>query len=153
MQTIEEFVFDLYQKMNIQDPHDLNYHKIADLLNVDIVYKKNAFAFDNEIILERGASYFEWTSFAHELCHLLRHEGNQMDMYYLFSQLQEYQADYFAHHFCVPSFMLERLDIPNCLNTARAILCEVFNVDPVFAEKRLEMWKNANAFNYVKVVR
>ncbi|MFE0508100.1 ImmA/IrrE family metallo-endopeptidase [Peribacillus butanolivorans] len=39
--------------------------------------------------------------FAHELCHILRHDGNQIYMPKMFIKLQENQANYFTYHFCI----------------------------------------------------
>ncbi|MCY1631342.1 MULTISPECIES: ImmA/IrrE family metallo-endopeptidase [Bacillus] len=43
----------------------------------------------------------QWKEFGHELCHVLRHEGNQLTMSPLSAELQEMQANVFAYKFCV----------------------------------------------------
>lgn len=144
MLTIEEYIYQLYKTMDIRDPSELKFDSLADLLGVEVTYSSNSFSFDNEILLERGTESYEWTSFGHELCHYLRHAGNQMNMHELFVDLQEFQADYFAYHFCIPTFLLNEMELPNCLNAARSIVAGEFNVEPSFAEKRLEMWKESN---------
>ncbi|PKG28797.1 ImmA/IrrE family metallo-endopeptidase [Cytobacillus horneckiae] len=111
--------------------------KIAKELGIKIVYEKRAFMFDDEILLTRGTEREEWMLFGHETTHYLRHCGHQIRMHTLFRQLQEYQAEHFAYHFCVPTFMLEELKEV----TVREIMNQ-FNVDYDFALRRFEMFKN-----------
>ncbi|GIO25296.1 ImmA/IrrE family metallo-endopeptidase [Oceanobacillus sp. J11TS1] len=92
---------------------------------------------DNEIILNKGTPRQEWMMFGHEVCHYLRHCGIQLVMNKLFIDLQEYQANYFAYHFCVPTFMLDELKI----NSVKDIV-DHFNVDYEFAWKRFEIYQN-----------
>lgn len=47
--------------------------------------------------------------FGHELCHTLRHEGNQLIMPPLFRELQEMHAKRFAYKFCIPTFMPRKI--------------------------------------------
>ncbi|MEQ6048477.1 ImmA/IrrE family metallo-endopeptidase [Lysinibacillus capsici] len=51
-----------------------------------------------------------WQDFGHELGHVLLHMGNQQRMYPLFREYQEYKANNFMYHACVPSFMLDELE-------------------------------------------
>ncbi|MCM3790319.1 ImmA/IrrE family metallo-endopeptidase [Domibacillus indicus] len=51
----------------------------------------------------------KWQEFAQEVCHLLRHSGNQTVPPFPFVQLQEWQAGTFTLHLCMPTFMLEKL--------------------------------------------
>ncbi|HLR71553.1 MAG TPA: ImmA/IrrE family metallo-endopeptidase [Pseudogracilibacillus sp.] len=75
--------------------------------------------------------------FGHEVCHYLRHCGNQLKMHPLFLQLQESQANHFAYHFCVPTFMLQQLREVTIYD-----VMELFNVEFDFALRRLEMYRN-----------
>src|SRR5690606_40765347 len=106
-------------------------------LGVKIIYKQRALRLDNEVLLTNGTASEEWIEFGHEICHFLRHVGNQLIMHTLFRQLQEYQANYFAYHFCIPTFMLDKL-----FNYTIYDVMNLFNVDYDFASKRLEMYKN-----------
>ncbi|MFD2210677.1 ImmA/IrrE family metallo-endopeptidase [Virgibacillus halophilus] len=111
---------------------------IAKKLGVNITYDENKlFRLDNEVSLKKGSKVQEWIEFAHEVCHYLRHCGNQLNMHPLFRQLQEYQAEYFAYHFCVPTFMLDRL-----FNYTIRDIMNIFNVDYDFAVRRLEIYRN-----------
>ncbi|MDY0394741.1 ImmA/IrrE family metallo-endopeptidase [Virgibacillus halophilus] len=79
----------------------------------------------------------EWQEFGHELAHHLRHCGQQLNMHPLFRQLQEYQATYFAYHFCVPTFMLQQL-----IGISVKQIMNLFNVEYEFAVRRLEIYQN-----------
>src|SRR5699024_8167333 len=116
----------------------LDMFRIAKLLDLEIIYEdKKPFYLDNEINLERSTKMQEWVEFAHEVCHYLQHVGIQLVMHPLFIDLQEYQANHFAYHFCVPTVMLEN---ENDLSVRK--IMNLFNVEYEFAERRLEMYKN-----------
>lgn len=134
---IEDYIYELYKSIGVMNPNDLDMRFIAKQLGVDVVYKRKSFRLDNEIILVRSGEREEWVEFGHEICHFLRHVGSQLNMPPLFRQLQEWQANYFAYHFCVPTFMLDRL-----LNYTLSDIMNLFNVGYEFASKRLEMYKN-----------
>ncbi|MET1032336.1 ImmA/IrrE family metallo-endopeptidase [Domibacillus tundrae] len=53
------------------------------------------------------------TGFAHELCYFLSLSGNQTGLSFPFVQLQELQTQAFAYRFYVPTFMLEKLNLPD----------------------------------------
>ncbi|WNS79165.1 hypothetical protein RRU94_07150 [Domibacillus sp. DTU_2020_1001157_1_SI_ALB_TIR_016] len=56
-------------------------------------------------------------------------------------QLQEWQAKTFALHFCMPTFMLEKLDLPFDKRPAINKAAELFNLEYSFVEKRLALWE------------
>src|SRR5690625_3827661 len=133
---LEDFIRDLMSAHKIHAPPDLTIDNVAEKLKLKVSYKAKTFRFGNEIILQPGTRQQEWQLFGHELCHYLRHCGNQLNMHPLFIQLQEYQANYFACHFCVPTFMLEQLkEVNHC------VIMEKFNVEEGFALRRLEMYE------------
>ncbi|HSH24972.1 MAG TPA: ImmA/IrrE family metallo-endopeptidase [Massilibacterium sp.] len=122
--------------MEITKPEELAIENVAKKLKLQVVYRKKAFRFGDEIILSRGTKQQEWQLFGHEICHYLVHPGNQLKMHFLFRDLQEYQANHFAYHFCVPTFMLEN---ENDLSIYKVM--NLFNVEYDFALKRLEMYE------------
>lgn len=135
---LEDYIYDLYKSVGITSPAELDMLLIAKKIGVEIVYRENAFRFDNEIILVRGTKREEWIQFGHEVCHFLRHSGNQLNMHLLFMKLQEWQAETFMYHFCAPTFMLRELDLPSDRNKAIWEIQKAFNVSYDFAETRLE---------------
>lgn len=143
---LEDFIYNLYKSIGITNPSDLNMPLIAKELGVEITYKENAFRFDNEIILVRGTKREEWMEFGHEICHFLRHSGNQLNMHRLFVRLQEWQAESFMYHFCVPTFMLRTLDLPRDRRKAIWEIQKAFSVSYEFAEIRLEKFTQQRAY-------
>lgn len=83
--------------------------------------------------------------FGHELCHVLKHAGNHFQMNKLFRELQEFQANQFMYHFCVPTFMLLQMELPQWRSQALATIAAVFRVTKEFADKRLDMFERRKA--------
>lgn len=138
---IEDYIYKMYKSIGINCPTELDMLSIAKKLGVEIIYKKTVFSFNNEIVLIKGTPRQEWVYFGHEICHYLRHSGSQLNMHPLFIELQEWQADNFMYHFCVPTFMLQRIRLPPDRNAATYLIVETFNVDYAFAEERLERYQ------------
>lgn len=134
---LEDFVNNLYNIIGIYNPYNLDMYVIAHRLGIKIVYNKTSFRYGSIIALTRVSKQQCWQRFGHELSHYVGHVGHQLKMPYLFRDLQEYQANRFAYHFCVPTFMLDQLKGV----TANDIVA-LFNVEYSFALKRLEMYKN-----------
>nr|WP_246231584.1 ImmA/IrrE family metallo-endopeptidase [Sporosarcina jiandibaonis] len=104
------------------------------------------------IFLNRNATKEEqWQDYAHELCHIMYHAGNQSDMPNMFKDLQEWQAINFALHFCVPTFMLDCMYRRNIMpwhkKEASKVIAETFCVELRFAEIRLDKWLKKRQFH------
>lgn len=134
---LEDYVNNLYKTIGIADPYELNMFMIAKRLGVEIIYSKATFRFGSIIALSYGSRQQHWQRFGHELSHYVGHVGHQLNMNYLFRELQEFQAKRFAYHFCVPTFMLDQLKGVNAYK-----IMNLFNVEYNFAFRRLEMYKN-----------
>lgn len=134
---VEDYISDLYRAMNITSPDQLDIKAISESLGIQVYYKDFAFRFRNKITLNKNNSPpMQWMSYGHELGHALWHTGNQMGMYPMYKEYQEWRADLFALHFCVPTFMLEQLKGVTAYD-----VMGIFNVDYDFAVKRLEMYQ------------
>ncbi|WP_373290650.1 ImmA/IrrE family metallo-endopeptidase [Oceanobacillus neutriphilus] len=84
----------------------------------------------------------QWLDFAHELCHVLLQYGNQIiNLNNLYIQYQEWKANNFALHFCVPTFMLLEYKI-NTTNEAINIIKNKFYVTDKIAKKRVIHFEN-----------
>lgn len=136
---LEDFIRNLYLKIGISKPSEIDINVIAQTLGINLYYGNTTFIFRNNIFLQRSFPQQEWIDFGHELCHYLRHSGQQITMAPMFIDLQEWQANHFAYHFCVPTFMLDELEEVTVYG-----IMNLFNVDEKFAEKRLEMYKSKN---------
>ncbi|OZU88677.1 terminase [Virgibacillus indicus] len=134
---IEEYIFNLYKLLSIDSWDQLSVEQIAKELGVEVNYSNFSMSYNETIFLTKSTEEREWQQFGHEMCHYLRHSGNQTSMHPLFIELQEYQADYFAYHFCVPTFMLE-----NLYNCSIHNIMRLFNVEYEFSRRRLEIHKS-----------
>ncbi|TKI53617.1 ImmA/IrrE family metallo-endopeptidase [Lysinibacillus mangiferihumi] len=141
----ENFLKILYNRMDIFKPQQLNFTLIASKLCIRIIYwsdesqalftKDKAYIFLNEELTHQQ----QWQDFCHELGHVLLHTGNQQRMYPLFREYQEYKANNFMYHACIPSFMLDELE-PSDLTVEN--VQQLFNVEFDFAFKRLEQYRS-----------
>jgi len=131
--------------MGITKPEEINIAEIAQKIGIKLHYSNFNLRYDDNIVIIKSTKQKEWQDFAHELCHYLVHEGNQQFMFPMFRELQEWQADLFAYHFCTPTFMLDNLKEVTVHN-----IMNLFNVEYEFALKRLEMYRSkqiSNNFN------
>src|SRR5699024_4458359 len=91
------------------------------------------YVFINESINEQQ----QWQDFGHEMSHYFTDHSNSNLLEESFIDYCETKADYFAYHFCVPTFMLQQLkgvDVYKIMN--------LFNVEFDFAMRRLEMYES-----------
>jgi Zn-dependent peptidase ImmA (M78 family) len=144
---LEDFIENLYTKILITSPDQLDIELIARRLNIEVGYshKKSKCAEIGGIMMirlnENLPKTEQWQEFAHEVCHLLRHSGNQTELPFPFIQLQEWQANTFALHFCIPTFMLQELELPFHKQMAITEVSQVFGVEYRFVEDRLELYE------------
>lgn len=141
---IEHHVKRFYESINISDPSCLSIEYISSKINVEVYYWERASSlidlksrhsvFINSKLSERG----QWQDFGHEMKHYFYDGGSQVHLTKSFRYYQEVKADYFAYHFCVPTFMLQQLKEVNTHDIAR-----IFNVEFDFALRRLDMYKSS----------
>ncbi|MBM7606024.1 Zn-dependent peptidase ImmA (M78 family) [Metabacillus crassostreae] len=148
MSHLEEDVKGIYRKLNISEPISIDMCRIAEEFDVWIhphEYKSQMIERDGmySILLDKRITKEEqWQDFGHELGHVINHAGNQHKMNKLFRDLQEYQANNFMFHFCVPTFMLLKMQFPDRRGQAVKMIAENFNVTCEFADKRLKQFEN-----------
>lgn len=141
---LEDFIRAIYYKININSPYQLYLYDVADALNIGtysipspsqvVNYKGRNFIFlDDSLTLQK-----QFEEFSHELGHIFLHDADQQDMHRQYRDYQEWKADLFALHFCVPTFMLLQLPIKDL---SADHISEVFGVTQSFANKRLTMHK------------
>ncbi|WP_255551402.1 ImmA/IrrE family metallo-endopeptidase [Sporosarcina sp. E16_8] len=150
LSPLEEKVFSIYDSLKISEPAQI-YHAnliedLSTMLKIKIYYFDEPSEANNlggvyRIFLnENQSKQAIWQDFAHELAHILRHEGYQWSMNKPFREYQEWQAEQFAFHFCIPTFMLNHLELPRLKCEAVGFIATLFNVEPTFADARLEKW-------------
>jgi len=148
MNRTEQHIQELLSSIPIKTPDDLNIDTIANTFNIDVRY----WGFSSELVsykkrtkifINRDQSpQAQWQDFCHEFTHYSWHVGDQRNLPFSFYQLQENQANYATYHLAVPTFMLERARLPPSYFDAIRMVCNTFNVEPKFAFKRLEMYRN-----------
>lgn len=142
--TLESYIEMLYQHIAINEPYELDIMTISERLKIPTYFYPTGsqaiyFLGGYKINIDPSLSDAEqWQDFGHELCHVLQQYGSQLNMPDEFIYYQENKADNFALYFCVPTFMLEKLELPNYRSGAIEFISDTFNVTIEFAKKRLE---------------
>ncbi|GAB2558473.1 ImmA/IrrE family metallo-endopeptidase [Gracilibacillus alcaliphilus] len=95
------------------------------------------------ITIDSRLSYLEQRQqFFHELSHVLQHYGDQEGLPKAFVELQEFKARNFALHYAVPTFMIQKLELPKCRDEAISFIANTFKVTEDFARTRLAHYEN-----------
>lgn len=145
---IEDYIENFLHSLSIFVPEQLNMTLIAQKLNIWLHFapfgSRAIFRDDLPTIIidNRNTAYQQWEDFGHELCHLLFHVGNQLCMPKLFLDYQEAKANNFMLHFCIPTFMLRKLDFPETRMESIYLIAKTFNVTFHIAEQRLLHYEN-----------
>jgi Zn-dependent peptidase ImmA (M78 family) len=143
---LEDQVKKLYQHLSINVPEQIDMIDIAAKLDIWLHFESvSSKAIERNgvysmFIDKRLSTQEQWQDFGHELCHALLHCGNQLNLPREFVMYQESKARNFALHFCIPTFMLEKLDLPSMEKEAIEMISKSFNVDLKFAKTRLLGW-------------
>jgi len=150
MTNLEKFIKNLFTNNNIFVPSDISMEKFADSFDIWIHYREQGSEMHcinglYSIILDsRLTRQEQFQDFAHEFGHVIKHEGNQHLLAKEFIDLQEFQANNFMYHFCVPTFMLLNCALTNYLSIYDGIqfISKTFNVTENFAQKRVIHFQN-----------
>lgn len=104
----EQIAFELYNRLGIRYPHEIDIDAIADYLDFRIVrYPGGSMIYDNVIALDSRLSLYEQRAdFFHEASHILLHDGNQILLPDMAIDYQEAKADHLALHLAAPDYML-----------------------------------------------
>lgn len=139
---LEQWISTEYMSHGIMAPEQLDIDHIAQAFGVELIYEACPSFSDNEdkvIFLNKQTQEINARLiFFHELCHVLRHAGDQRVMPHLFKHAQETEAEQFVLYAAVPFYMLSRLSIPDQHCEAIPFIAEQFQVTPELAERRLD---------------
>ncbi|QMV42959.1 ImmA/IrrE family metallo-endopeptidase [Cohnella cholangitidis] len=141
---LEQWIEQLWLKSGITAPSQLNVEEVASRLDVWVHYMKDTsraleyMGMRTILIDQRQGSEAQWEDFLHELCHVLRHAGNQTTMPRLFCEGQEAEANRFVLYAAMPFFMLRHFKLPRRIDEAAESLACHFGVTFELARKRLE---------------
>ncbi len=145
MTILEEFVEATYKRVNITNPLQITVNELSQRLNV-WVHMSDVKSRALEAVPGMYSMFLDSRldpdqqrlDFLHELCHLLRHAGNQMTMPESFTRMQEIEAEQFVLYAAMPFSMISKLEIPDRSSLAIAYLAETFSVPAELAERRLD---------------
>ncbi|UOQ95548.1 ImmA/IrrE family metallo-endopeptidase [Halobacillus shinanisalinarum] len=145
---LESYMREFLLFLSIQTPNQLTIDHIMERLNIHVHYwndKSEAMIYKGKkrmFINKQLSNEERWQIFGHELCHIMMHHGSQFNMPASFLAYQEWKADNFALHVCVPTFMLLQMDLPFRKPQAIYEVASTFGVTPQFASRRLEHLEN-----------
>ncbi|WP_052087961.1 ImmA/IrrE family metallo-endopeptidase [Paenibacillus wynnii] len=142
---LEQFTEQLYIGNDILIPKNITTDFIADRLGISVVLfnseslshetnngKKIIFLDDRKSVLEQRED------FLHELCHLLRHAGNQATLPSPFVKYQEEDAELFVLYASLPYFMIEQLNLSPDHGQAIKQISNAFSTSIKLAKKRYD---------------
>lgn len=150
MTPVEEWITDKYISNSICSPKDLDIHRIADMFGGEISYlrtKSHARWEDDgtgDFLISLDSRLDEperRRDFFHELCHPLRHVGEQELLPQTLIDLQETQASVFQLYAAIPFFMVLELELPKFEREISHYWAHVFNVPESLASKRYHQIK------------
>jgi len=141
---LEGWIERLYAQHEITDTEHLTISHLSAKLGIWTYYMDmNSMAIEHEgmvsINVDRRLSAKEqWEDFLHEVCHVLRHSGNQMIMPEPYTDWQEQDAAAFQLYAALPFSMIQRLPLPERISEVIEVLSEEFQVTYKLAKARLE---------------
>ncbi|MED4783474.1 ImmA/IrrE family metallo-endopeptidase [Brevibacillus choshinensis] len=150
MSPLEQWITDKYTEHSIYTPKDLDIHRIASIFGGEITYLPTKSHARWE---EDGTSEFMIClnsrldephirgEFFHELCHPLRHVGDQKMLPKAFRDLQETQASLFQQYAAIPIFMVSELDMPMYEKDFPYLWAHTFNIPVSLAARRYNQIK------------
>jgi hypothetical protein len=147
---LEQWTEQLWIKSGIITPSHLNIDEVSSRLDVWVHFLQDTsraleyMGLRSILIDKRQGRDLQWEEFLHELCHVLRHAGNQTTMPRLFCEGQEAEANRFVLYAAIPFFMLRHLKLPSRMDEAAADLSLYFGVTYELALKRLEQVQRRN---------
>jgi Zn-dependent peptidase ImmA (M78 family) len=139
--TIEQWVSDKFIEVGILQPHDLKLKLIANSFGIDyslwdgITYSYRD-KHDGKLYIIDNKNHDEINRrirFFHELDHVLRHSGDQLDIPDSFRQMQEWDAKLFTMYASIPYHMI---DFEKGYTTKE--MMDMFKVPEKLALKRIE---------------
>lgn len=140
--NLEDYIKQFLNSLGIYHPHQLNIETVSNRLGMIVYYiPHDSMAIEGILFLDnRQTDETMWQEFGHELCHILWHAGDQALIPLSMREYQEWKAENFSQHLCIPTFMLDKMELPNHEKEAVWILMDAFGVERCFAEKRLRQY-------------
>lgn len=141
---LEQTIEDMYRRLDVTKPEQLTIPNIAAKLGIWVYYLD----MPSRVVESRGLYSMninrqlspeeQWEDFLHELCHVLRHAGNQIAMSELMLDMQEAEAGHFQLYAAIPFSMVRGLELPQRSSEIVELLSLEFGVTCQLAQRRLE---------------
>jgi len=150
LSEIEIYINKIYKDNGIFYPEDMDIERIADIFGIEVHYydgrpfadwKENEYSY---VILNAFMALDQKrAAFFHEVCHPLKHIGQQRNMPSSFKELQETQANLFQLYASMPFYMIEEYTKDVYSWTAfEKNLAEAFCLPLSLVKRRIEQIKN-----------
>lgn len=140
--SLEQWISSTCLDHGIVDISSYDIDHIAEAFGVDLIHGTCPSFSDNEdrvIFLNKQLDQKSSRMiFLHELCHVLRHAGDQRQMSSLFKEAQEFEADQFVLYASVPFYLFAKLPVPEDRIQAVPYLADAFHIPYAIAEQRLD---------------
>ncbi|MFE1630927.1 ImmA/IrrE family metallo-endopeptidase [Brevibacillus reuszeri] len=144
---MESRVYMLLRHLGMEEPEQIDLHRLCETYGIEIIEingRSRAHGhptLKNRYIIavdERLEPAYQRVKIAHELGHLLLHEGVQPQSTTWMIDWQESQANHFAEHLLLPFFMISPL-LADCSRfDAPALLAQRFRVPLSMASRRFD---------------
>src|SRR5690625_3971214 len=137
MNRTEKSIMKFYQSINVNEPLLLSIEIVIEHLNMKLIYWQFSSAIScrnnmyNVFINDNLTMQQQWQEFGHEMSHYFNDRINRRVVNNIFVDYCEVKADYFAYHFCVPTFMLQKIKGVDVYD-----VMSLFNVEFDFALRR-----------------
>ncbi|WP_426447655.1 ImmA/IrrE family metallo-endopeptidase [Paenibacillus sp. S-38] len=138
---LEDFVDELYRRLNVSSPEQLTVEYISTALGIRVDYAPISCSDEcgGRFIIYLNfnlppSDHFK--EFLHELGHAMRHEGNQIHMHPLMREWQEWDAENFVLYASIPFLLLRKMELPRDQHSAIELIATTFRVDPEMAHTR-----------------
>lgn len=145
MTALEKWTEDLYQRIGVLRPAQISIDYIAERLNIWVHYLdvrsksiEAAAGMYSMFIDNRLPPELQRLEFLHELCHLLRHAGNQTLMPAHFTQAQKDESERFILYSAMPYSMISARTLPERREDAAYEIAAVFQVPGELAMQRID---------------
>jgi len=145
MTALEKWTEDFYERLDIREPSQISIEHISERLNIWIHYLdvkskgiEASAGMYSMFIDNRLSAGMQRLDFLHELCHLLRHAGNQSVMPEHYTQAQEDEADRFILYAAMPYSMISRGTLPELRCEAINFITAGFEVPQELAMQRID---------------
>ena len=141
---LEQWLEEIYRLNSITKVAQLNITEFSSKLGIwvyfmDIASKTVELRGLHSINIDkRLAPRQQWEDFLHELCHVLRHAGNQIEMPEMYTEMQEREAESFQMFAAIPYSMLRKLELPETQGEIVYVVAKEFGVTLQLAKRRIE---------------